>query len=150
MNDLKEYSIVVSKMGDEIVKWSGGEFIVRNIFDEKERKYGIPKLLKGGGTTKAYTQSLKINVGDKVTVAVDEEQKKNKDGQEYIARTIRFIKGDEHGTPYTTPSAPKDPVKGQIEASGGVLVEGLNDKQKLDILWNVHEQNKDMNSEDPF
>lgn len=119
MSDLKEYTIKVNSIGDEIVKWSGGEFIVKNVFDENDKKYGIPKLKKDGTISVAYTQAEKVSVGDSITVAVDEQQK-TKEGKTYTTRTIRSIKGDEHGTPYTAQS-PQSGTGQQV-----ITLEGLN------------------------
>lgn len=135
MADLKEYTITVQKMADELVKYDGGDFVVRNVFDDKDKKYGIPKLKKEGGMTVAYEQSLKVQVGDRITVAVDEKQKKNKDGKEYTVRTIRSIKGDEHGVPYVAQSAPQSSSTGQIPPIAPSLEERVSDlERKMELI----------------
>lgn len=107
--DLKEYTIIIASKGDKSVKYDGGSFIVREITDSNNKKYSIPKLKKDGSVTVAYKQSEKVEVGHSVTVGVDEQEKSfTQDGKthQYIKRTIRMIKGDEHGTPHTNQSVP--------------------------------------------
>ena len=102
MNPLKEYTITVSKKGDELVKWSGGEFLVCNIEGSDGKRFTIPKFKKDQSVSVAYEQVQKVSVGDTITCAVDEKEKTNKEGKTYTTRTIRSIKGDEHGTPHTS------------------------------------------------
>lgn len=106
--ELKEQTIQVDSISDKKIEYSGGSFIVREI-ESAGKKYSIPKTKKDGGLTVAYEKSNKVEVGDKITVAVDEKQKTSKEGRDYTVRTIRDIKGDEHGVPHTSqPIQPKE------------------------------------------
>lgn len=134
--DLKEYTITVSSKGEKLVKYAGGDFVVVEVVDSNDKKYSIPKLKVDGKITVAYEQIQKVAVGETITVGVDEQQKKSKDGKSYTARTIRSIKGDEYKIPYTKPATVNIETGEKTGVSGavGTKYQGEVDRANFDQL----------------
>lgn len=148
MTDLKEYTIKVASKAEVLVPYQENgvdkSFVVVEIKDTEDKKYSIPKLKKDGSQSVAFEQIGKVSVGDTITVGVDEKPKKNKDGKEYTARTIRNIKGDEHGVPFTNQSAKPVPQASSFPvANQGNSDTGKTDQQKLAEMWSWYQSVKD-------
>ena len=87
------------------------------IKDEKGLKYGFWEKKKDGSFSKAYEGYQKFQLGDTVEIHYNEEQKINKDGKPYTARSIAFF-GDRvsNQAPTETPRIEAD--RGQSVSSG--------------------------------